>query len=332
MPRGRRLSLVQLAAPCLAAMITAATTGACQTRAPATFHVVGAAAAATEWTGSRSETDSSGALEGGLGALPTSIARSSVLDAGDAKPWVLHIGDSFVEAFFKQNLAPRFRAAGARYVVQGETATVTTSWASNPELDSWLELRPSLVLITLGANEVTLPVPEMRARAVERLVQRIAAVAPSCVWITPLTWKGDTGILKVIHDHSRPCLFFDSDAVVGELSASERQPQSHSPKSQGGCAVGIGLLGLARRPSRRERRALVAHASRAPAVARPGWRLRAAGGRCKRTLCMKRPMSGLWAHLLGTAVLVSMGACAGPGQYVWIQDLPPQRVDDKGRH
>jgi lysophospholipase L1-like esterase len=147
---------------------------------------------------------------------------------------VLHIGDSFVDAFFAQNLAPRFRAAGARYVVQAETATYTTSWASSAELDFWLEDRPSLVLITLGANEVTLPAPEARARAVERLVQRVSAVTPSCVWITPVTWKGDTGILQVIHDHCGPCLFFDSDAVVGELSASERQPDRIHPSTRGG--------------------------------------------------------------------------------------------------
>jgi len=157
-----------------------------------------------------------------------------VVDGGSHRPWVLHIGDSFVEAFFAQNLAPRFKAAGARYVVQAETATYTTTWASSEQLESWLDDHPSLVLITLGANEVTLPVPEMRARAVERLVQRVSAAATSCVWITPLTWKGDTGILQVIHDHCSPCLFFDSDAVVGELSANERQPDRIHPSPRGG--------------------------------------------------------------------------------------------------
>jgi len=196
---------------------------ACRPRARSTaFHVVGAAASASEWSGARPS------------AVRAAAATPSGAGVGDGKPWVLHIGDSFVEAFLEQNIAPRFKAAGARYVVQSETATYTTTWASSRELDAWLDLRPSLVLITLGANEVSLPAPEMRSRAVERLVQRISAATPSCVWITPLTWNGDTGILQVIYDHCGPCLFFDSDAVVGDLSASERQADRIHPSPRGG--------------------------------------------------------------------------------------------------
>jgi len=194
----------------------------CQSRVSATFHGVGAAASAYEWCEEQPPEAASSAV------------RSSTPDAGGGRPIVLHIGDSFVEAFFEQNLAPRFRAAGARYVVQSETATYTTTWAKSTRLDAWLALHPSLVLITLGANEVSLPAPEMRARAIEQLVQRVSAAAASCVWITPLTWNGDTGILQVIHDHCRPCLFFDSDAVVGDLSASERQPDRIHPSPRGG--------------------------------------------------------------------------------------------------
>jgi hypothetical protein len=47
-------------------------------------------------------------------------------------------------------------------------------------------------------------------------------------------WKRDTGILEVIHRHCAPCLFFDSDAVLGGLSAEERQPDGIHPNKRGG--------------------------------------------------------------------------------------------------
>jgi lysophospholipase L1-like esterase len=147
---------------------------------------------------------------------------------------VLHIGDSFTHASLQQNLRPRFHAADTAYVVDATTATYTTTWASDPELDQWLARRPSLVLVTLGANEVDLEVPEGHGAAVARLVRRIHDAGASCVWITPPLWKKDTGIVQVIHDRSSPCLFFDSDAVLGGLTDEERQPDRIHPNHAGG--------------------------------------------------------------------------------------------------
>jgi lysophospholipase L1-like esterase len=148
--------------------------------------------------------------------------------------WVLHIGDSFVHAAFQQNLRPLFRTVGAEYVVDATNATYTTTWVRDPELEKWLNRRPSLVLVTLGANEVEMPDPTEHAGAIRALSRKIAAVAPSCVWITPPMWKKDTGILQVIHDQSAPCLFFDSDAVLGGLGPDERQRDRIHPNERGG--------------------------------------------------------------------------------------------------
>jgi lysophospholipase L1-like esterase len=147
---------------------------------------------------------------------------------------VLHVGDSFVHAFLWQNLRPRFMALHTQYVVQATTATYTTTWASSPELDEWLGRRPSLVLVTLGANEVEMLVPEEHARAIESVAKKIAAAGAACVWITPPMWKHETGILGVIHDHCAPCLFFDSDAVLGGLTPDERQRDRIHPNGRGG--------------------------------------------------------------------------------------------------
>ena len=143
-------------------------------------------------------------------------------EAQAPRDWVLHIGDSFTHAFLRQNLGPRFRAAGARYVVDATTATYTTTWASNPDLDQWLARRPALVLVTLGANEFDLPFPTQHARAVATIAHKIAASGAACVWIAPPMWTPDTGILEVIYENCAPCVYFDSDALLGGLARSER--------------------------------------------------------------------------------------------------------------
>ncbi len=149
--------------------------------------------------------------------------------------WVLHIGDSFVDASFQQNLRPHFLAAGAKYVSSALTAAYTTQWAGDRDLDGWLARRPSLVIVTLGANEVDVPFPIAHARAIAGISRKTAAAGAWCVWTTPPLWKGDDkGILQVIHDYCAPCLFFDSDAVMGRLEATERRPDRIHPNELGG--------------------------------------------------------------------------------------------------
>jgi hypothetical protein len=175
------------------------------------------AAAAVEWVGAR-----------GRVTLPFS---PGVEPRGG---WVLHIGDSFVHASLWQNLRPRFRSRGTEYVVEATTATYTTTWASSGALRKWLARRPSLVLVTLGANEADISAPEEHAYAVEAVSRKIAEANAACVWIAPPMWKRDTGILDVIHRNCAPCLFFDSDAVLGGLSAGERQSDGIHPNKRGG--------------------------------------------------------------------------------------------------
>jgi lysophospholipase L1-like esterase len=185
---------------------------------PVPTDVIKHVASATDWAGTR---------EG------SALSKTAAAPAKNAA-WVLHVGDSFVDASFQQNLRPRFRTAGTTYVSQGSTSTYTTTWAQDPQLDRWLSARPALVIVTLGANEVDIPVPEAHAKAIERLAHKIAASGASCVWTAPPLWKRDTGIVQVIHDHCAPCLFFDSDAVLGGLVGVERQGDRIHPNARGG--------------------------------------------------------------------------------------------------
>ena len=148
--------------------------------------------------------------------------------------WVLHVGDSFVTASFAQSLDARFRAAGASQVVLAKTSTNTTTWAKDPDLAFWLSRGPALVVVTLGANEVDNLVPKLHASAIQAISHKVAAVAP-CVWVAPPMWKADAnGWLQVLHDNCPPCLFFDSDAVLGGLVDFERRGDRIHPNGRGG--------------------------------------------------------------------------------------------------
>lgn len=213
---GPRLLPVLPHAACVAALLASG----CEGSAPASTAPPGRPVmAAHDWAGSREP--------------PPHAADPVSLDVPRGT-WVLHVGDSFVHASLQQNLRPRFEATGATYVVYATNATYTTTWANDPKLDEWLERRPSLVLVTLGANEVDMPVPREHAAAVDQLVRKIAAASTSCVWITPPMWKRDTGILQVIHDHRGSCLFFDSDDALGGMTAAERQEDHIHPNKRGG--------------------------------------------------------------------------------------------------
>jgi hypothetical protein len=147
---------------------------------------------------------------------------------------VVHVGDSFAKAYFSQRLKPRFRAEGAQYYVESTKSTYTTTWANDPKLDAWLGSRPSLVVVTLGANEVLMPDPSLHAGAVRQIARKIHAAGAACIWVTPPLWRPDTGFMQVIHDHCAPCLFFDSDAVLGGLGPGEREDDRIHPNERGG--------------------------------------------------------------------------------------------------
>jgi hypothetical protein len=137
---------------------------------------------------------------------------------------ILHVGDSFAGSLGVP-LGKRFKAAGMRTVLEFETASYVPTWASNPELARYVDkYRPSLVIVTLGANEVELSNPESRASAVKRLVGKFGG--RPCVWVIPPLWKPDTGIFKVIRENSAPCRILESDAIVKDLA---RKPDKIHP-------------------------------------------------------------------------------------------------------
>jgi lysophospholipase L1-like esterase len=191
-----------------------------------------AAASAAGSTASSTATATTTATTTGT-ETTTGTATGTANDGGDDSrkgTLVVHIGDSFTEAFFEQNLRPRFGAVGAKYWVKAKTPSYSTEWAFNGVLDQLLWSKPQLVLITLGANEIEMPDPSVHAAAVRALAKK-ASQTGSCVWITPPLWKKDTGFLEVIRQNCAPCIYFDSDAYVSNV---ERKPDKIHPNEVGG--------------------------------------------------------------------------------------------------
>ncbi len=121
----------------------------------------------------------------GIAATGTTAATSADPASYDfpKETLILHVGDSFAGSLGVP-LGKRFKAAGMRTVLEVQTASYVPTWASGKELPSYInKFSPSLVIITLGANEVELTNPEQRASAVKRLVGKLGG--RPCVWVIP---------------------------------------------------------------------------------------------------------------------------------------------------
>jgi hypothetical protein len=128
---------------------------------------------------------------------------------------VLQVGDSFADALGME-LGKLLKQSGLHTSLETKTPSYIGEWAFGPTLPkALLSYHPDLVLVTLGANEVEVPVPEQRIRAVQRLV-KVLGDRP-CVWILPPLWKRDTGVMQVIKDNASPCRVLDSSALVPAL-------------------------------------------------------------------------------------------------------------------
>ncbi|HEX6764060.1 MAG TPA: SGNH/GDSL hydrolase family protein [Polyangiaceae bacterium] len=137
---------------------------------------------------------------------------------------ILHVGDSFAGSLGVP-LGKRFKAAGMRTVLEFQTASYVPTWASGKELPGYVDkYRPSLIIITLGANEVELTNPEQRASGVKRLVGKLGG--RPCVWVIPPLWKPDTGIFNVIRQNAAPCRILESDSIVHDVA---RKPDKIHP-------------------------------------------------------------------------------------------------------
>lgn len=125
---------------------------------------------------------------------------------------VLHVGDSFAGALGLP-LGELFEAAGLRSVLKHTDSSYLTDWAWDGSLQKYLwKYNPDLVIVTLGANELEIAQPEQREKTVKKIISTIGD--RPCVWIAIPLWDGPkNGLLEVIREHSKPCVFMDTNAL-----------------------------------------------------------------------------------------------------------------------
>jgi hypothetical protein len=141
---------------------------------------------------------------------------------------VLQVGDSFADALGVE-LGKLLKHSGLRTSLETKTPSYIGDWAFGSVLRKAIaDYNPDLVLITLGANEVEIPVPAQRVGPVQRLVKSLGD--RPCVWILPPLWKQDTGVMQVIKDNASPCQVLDSSTLVPALP---RGPDHIHPSSEG---------------------------------------------------------------------------------------------------
>jgi lysophospholipase L1-like esterase len=149
---------------------------------------------------------------------------------------ILVIGDSFAEAL-GVGLKAKEQEAGIKVFLRGEKATFIPEWAGpNRGVAGMLQqLKPDVVVIALGGNELAMTTPEIRAPKVEKLVSLMGSTP--CVWVAPPLWGNkDNGLLGIIRDHSKPCRHFDSNTLAPDLprGSDKIHPTSEGQKKWAG--------------------------------------------------------------------------------------------------
>ncbi len=126
---------------------------------------------------------------------------------------VLHTGDSMVGGYggLTKALEAKFKPLGAKFVPDWMTAISITSFDHDKHFAELLAKHsPDLVILTLGANDVFVPFPSSLVGSVKSVAAKASRGGRECWWITPATWKPDTGITEVIKKNAIGCKVFDS--------------------------------------------------------------------------------------------------------------------------
>lgn len=123
---------------------------------------------------------------------------------------ILHIGDSHVSYGFKRELARCFREAGARFRQKRWIGSRTKSWVATGKAKQLIRaFRPTVVVVTLGTNEMKDPQPARQLSWVRALVDRIGNRV--CYWLGPPPVIEDAnGYNAYMAEHVAPCRYFDS--------------------------------------------------------------------------------------------------------------------------
>lgn len=152
----------------------------------------------------------------GDGAFPLSLKNKTVLLVGDSMaegvgPW----------------LKKKVEETGGRFIDGHERSSTIIFWQEGGKLREKLaEYHPDIVFIALGANEIFIEKPEIRAPLIQKMVEEIGA--RPAFWIGPPSWKPDKGLVHVIDVNFQPGHFYNSNDLK-----VPRAPDGKHPTAQG---------------------------------------------------------------------------------------------------
>jgi hypothetical protein len=129
---------------------------------------------------------------------------------------ILHAGDSTVggDAGLTLALRKRFTELGVkRFASDTWVSTSLVTFAGQPRFAKILaHSQPDVVILTLGTNDVHVPAPDSLLPQVRSIVKKIGN--RECYWIGPLfIKKKDTGLVAMLRENVKPCVFFDSSQL-----------------------------------------------------------------------------------------------------------------------
>ena len=169
-------------------------------------------------------------VDQGTTTVTTDAATSAPRPRSLAGKKVLHVGDSMVGGHFGLTRAfeSKLEGAGAKIVRFTKVSETIATFDKGPTLKDLLRAHdPDIVVITLGANDATVPYPETYARNIENIVKRVGD--RECWWIGPPSMGARQGgsassLEAVLRDHAGSCHFFDSSALDLERASDGIHP------------------------------------------------------------------------------------------------------------
>ncbi len=145
-------------------------------------------------------------------------ARETVGEQSPTEPLpegtkVLHVGDSFAGALGLP-LGKLLQEHGVKSVLKHTDASYLTDWAWNGDLQKMLwKYNPDLLIITLGANELSITEPEQRKKTIAKIM-KVVGDRP-CLWVAIPLWDGKhNGLMDVIRDNVGSCVYWDSNELI----------------------------------------------------------------------------------------------------------------------
>jgi len=147
-------------------------------------------------------------------------------------------------------LRDEMHKAGIQVINRVKTGSHIPVWGGRfSSVPSLLQTyNPDLVIISLGGNDVMLQDPSSRTEHVRRLVSYVGD--RPCVWVAPSLWRGETGVLSIIREHSKPCRYFDTNMIAPNLARTKGDPihPSH-PARRKWARILVGWLAQERDPT-----------------------------------------------------------------------------------